>query len=80
VVFCAVEEGAVLLSTETETYYGLNVVGARVWSLLPPAHLTLEGLCSALGAEYPEADPDELQHDVIAVLDQLLESRLVLPA
>lgn len=77
VVFCAVEEGAVLLSTEDETYYGLNAVGARVWSLLPPAHLTLESLCAALAADYPEADPDELASDVMALLDDLLESRLV---
>jgi hypothetical protein len=76
-VFCAVEEGAVLLSTEDETYYGLNAVGARVWSLLPPAHLTLESLCAALAADYPEADPDELASDVMALLDDLLESRLV---
>jgi hypothetical protein len=72
-----VEEGAVLLSTEDETYYGLNAVGARVWSLLPPVHQTLESLCTVLAAEYQEADPEELQGDVIALLDELLGSRLV---
>ena len=34
VVYKAVADGAVLLHTETEVYYGLNRVGARVWELL----------------------------------------------
>ncbi len=57
VVFCEVEGGAVLLSTVDETYYGLNPVGARIWTLLPPAHGSLESLCEALAGEYPDVDP-----------------------
>ena len=79
-VFCEVEEGAVLLATEEETYYGLNGVGARVWSLLPPAHQTIESLCTALGAHYQDVHVDDLEADVRALLDDLLRNRLVLPA
>lgn len=80
VVFCEVAEGAVLLSTAEEVYYGLNAVGARVWSLLPPRNDSLEALCAALALEYPSVDPEELRADVAALLDDLVRSRLVVPA
>lgn len=80
VVFCEVEEGAVLLSTAEEVYYGLNAVGARVWKLLPPTQSHLEDLCSVLAQEYPEVDAEELRADVAALLDDLVRSRLVVPA
>ena len=77
VVFCEVEGGGVLLSTASETYYGLNEVGARVWSLLPPAHATLDSLCHALAAEYPDIDPSVIADDVGALLDDLKLNGLV---
>jgi hypothetical protein len=79
VVFCEVQEGAVLLSTEEEAYYGLNGVGARVWSLLPPNGKTLQDLCAALGEEYPEVDPESLRADVVALLEDLVSAHLALP-
>lgn len=80
VVFCEVEEGAVLLSTAEEVYYGLNTVGARVWKLLPPSHSDLEELCSVLALEYPEVNAEDLRADVAALLDDLVRTRLVVPA
>ncbi len=77
VVFCEVEGGAVLLSTVDETYYGLNPVGARIWTLLPPAHGSLESLCEALLEEYPDADPLGLQQDVTDLVNDLRENGLV---
>ncbi len=79
VVFCAVDAGAVLLSTSEEVYFGLNSVGARVWLLLPPHHQDFDALCDTLAAEYPDADPGELRADVAALLDDLIRSRLVRP-
>jgi hypothetical protein len=77
VVFCEVEDGAVLLSTTEETYYGLNAVGARIWSLLPPAHQSLHALCGALSFDYPEVDRAVLQADVVSLLEDLLRNGLV---
>lgn len=77
VVFCEVEGGAVLLSTVNETYYGLNVVGARIWELLPPRHETIADLCQALSAEFPEVDPEIIATDVVALLDDLRKNGLV---
>jgi hypothetical protein len=78
-VFCEVEDGAVLLSTEAEVYYGLNRVGARIWALLPPASVTLEDLCSTLGSQYPEVDPGALRDDVMALLEDLTRCELLVP-
>jgi hypothetical protein len=77
VVFCEVEDGAVLLSTTTETYFGLNAVGARIWALLPPANASLENLCEALSREFPDADPAVLREDVNALLADLRQNGLV---
>lgn len=76
VVFCEVEEGAVLLSTSEEAYYGLNEVGARVWSLLP-SHETVASLSSELSLSYPDVDIVQLEADVTALLDDLVASHLV---
>jgi coenzyme PQQ synthesis protein D (PqqD) len=77
VVCCEVEQGAVLLSTEDETYYGLNPVGARIWALLPPVHFSLDNLCRELASSYPDASLEILQDDVLALLDDLLRNGLV---
>ena len=80
VVCCEVEEGAVLLSTTDEVYYGLNAVGLRVWQLLPPVSRTLDELCEAIIRVYPDVDPELLRSDCEALLEDLLQSKLVGPA
>lgn len=76
VVFCEVEEGAVLLSTSEETYYGLNSVGARVWQLLS-RHETYESLCIELSASYPGVELQLLYADVSTLIVDLLGNGLV---
>ncbi len=77
VVFCAVEDGAVLLSTADEVYFGLNEVGARVWQMLPPHHTTIRQVCDSLSEEYPDAAAEEILADVRELLHQLREHGLV---
>jgi hypothetical protein len=77
VVFCEVEDGAVLLHVEDEIYFSLSDVAARIWRLLPPAHATLDELCSALQLQYPDVPPEVIREDVQGLLGELLESRLV---
>lgn len=76
-MFQPVADGAVLLHTADEIYFGLNAVGARVWQLLPPNCVELDELCSTLSASYPDADPAIVKADVAELLAQLRESRLV---
>lgn len=78
VVFCEVEDGAVLLHVEDEIYFSLSDVAARIWRLLPPAHHTVDDLCSALQSDFPEVPSEVIREDVQALLDELLDSRLVI--
>ena len=79
VLFEPLPDGAVLLDTRTEVYFGLNPVGARVWQLLPPAARTLDELCAALGREYPAGPGAVLRDDVAELLAQLRDQGLVAP-
>lgn len=79
VLFQSLPDGAVLLDTGSEVYFGLNPVGARIWQLLPPASRTLDELCAALAAHYPGVETARLQADVAALLDQLAFEGLVIP-
>ena len=71
------DDGAVLFSPATEIYFGLNHVGAAVWSLLPPASATLDELCAALAGRYPDAPPERLADDVELLLAELAREGLV---
>jgi hypothetical protein len=71
VLFQPVAEGGVLLDTRSETYFGLNAVGARVCELLP-RHSSLESLCAELGREYAGVPTETLRTDVTELLDELV--------
>jgi len=77
VVFRAISDGAVLLHTGDEVYYGLNPVGARIWQLLPES-ASMAQLCASLQVHYPDVDPGELQADVEELLGALRNSGLVI--
>ncbi|MHB1224490.1 MAG: PqqD family protein, partial [Gemmatimonadaceae bacterium] len=79
VVCMPVADGAVLLHTGQELYFGLNTVGVHVWELLRPDVGDLDALCTALMARYPEVDAAELRADVAELLDALRRDGLVLP-
>lgn len=77
-VLCrAVDDGAILLHTEDEIYFGLDPVGAAIWSLLPPACRTLGELCGRLSHDYPDVAEETLRRDVAELLDTLAEHGLV---
>jgi hypothetical protein len=78
VVFRSLSEGAVLFSAKDEVYFGLNAVGARVWELLK-SHASLDSLCAAVAAEYPDAPPQTIRDDVSELLEELTEHGLVHP-
>ena len=71
VIFREVEDGAVLLSTRDEVYFGLNRVGARVWTLLNLPDHDLDDLCRTVAEEYPEVGLESLEADVSELLTRL---------
>ena len=78
-IFQKVADGAVLFSPATETYFGLNEVGARVWELLPPVSRSLEEVCERLSSFYSDVPPATIRQDVEDLLKSLMAEGLLRP-
>lgn len=65
----------VVLNLRDGVYYGLEDVGARVWTLLQ-CPMTLREIQDALVAEY-SVEPERCARDVRALVDELLARGLV---
>ena len=76
-IFRALPEGGVLFSTASEVYFGVNMVGARIWALLPPVSRSYEELCSTLCSEYSDVGAEVIRADARKFLEQLLSNGLV---
>lgn len=76
-VFRRLPEGGVLFSTETEVYFGVGVVGAAIWELLPPATKTVEEMVSVLASKYHDVSASQIRVDVERFLSELLSNGLV---
>lgn len=62
---------AVLLDLETETYFGLNEAGSRLWKLLTTTPSIREVFAVMLD-EY-DVGPDELERDMSALITDLVD-------
>ena len=65
----------VILDLDTDEYYGLEDVGARVWQLLD-AGASFAEMISTLLDEY-EVEPEVLRRDVADLLGGLIDAGLV---
>lgn len=75
VVFRELDGEAVLLSLATGTYFGLNQVGTRIWSLILE-HGSLRDVFAAMSQEYDVA-PETLEKDLLELVQQLSAKGLV---
>lgn len=67
----------ILLDLASGTYFGLDPVGARIWSLIEEAEsITLSQVCDAIFEEF-EVPREELVRDVLALAEKLTEQQLV---
>jgi hypothetical protein len=66
---------AVLLDLRSETYFGLDDVGTRIWNHVTTAP-SVQAAYEAVLAEYDVA-PDVLRHDLEALLDELVDRGLL---
>ena len=73
---CDLAGEAVILSLASETYYGLNDVGALVWSLLQQEPRAVRDLRDALLAEF-EVDPATCERDLLVLLNEMAQHGLV---
>ena len=71
----AIDDEIVLMSIERGKYYGLSKVGSDIWRRLTQP-ISAGNLCAALAGEYT-GDRAVIEHDTIAMLEQLAERDLV---
>ena len=76
VIFQRMSDGAILLSTEEEVYFGLNEVGAQIWKGLERQE-ELVAICRSLRERYPDVDEDRIESDVMDLLQELHREGLV---
>ena len=75
VLFQEVGGEAVLLNLASESYYGLNAVGTRVWALLGE-DTRLQHVYDKLSSEY-DVTPAQLESDLLVVVDEMAKAGLV---
>ena len=75
VLFRELAGEAVLLDLESGQYYGLDEVGTRIWSLLRE-EATPAAVLGRLLREY-EASEERLERDLLRLIDDLVQARLV---
>lgn len=75
VLFHDLNGEAVLLNLHSGKYYGLDSTGTRIWNLLVE-HGNIAEAYQALQEEY-DVDPDQLQSDLLALVDQLTMNGLL---
>jgi Coenzyme PQQ synthesis protein D (PqqD) len=66
---------AAIIDFKSESYYGLDEVGATIWKLIAEPR-TVGEICDAVVAEY-EVDPEVCERDVLALLGKLAASGLI---
>jgi hypothetical protein len=76
-IFRRLPEGGVLFSTSTEVYFGVGVVGAHIWELLPPATRTIEEMVGILASKYHDVPASQIRVDVERFLAELVTNGLV---
>ena len=70
-----VGDETVILDLANGTYYGLDPVGARIWQLMAEGQ-TLTQVCELMLADF-EVTREVIEHDVLALVQTLLEQQLV---
>ena len=66
---------AVILNLESGTYFGLNPIGTRIWSLLQEDG-SLRRTFEVVQQEY-DVGPDELEGDILRLVEELCSRGLV---
>ncbi len=71
----SIEDEAVILGLEQGVYYGLNPIGARIWSLVQEPRQVSE-IWELILAEY-DVDRGRCERDIVAILTELDEQGLL---
>ena len=74
-VSCDLAGEAAILDLKSGQYYGLNAIGARIWSLIQEPHSISEVLRTLL-EEY-DVDAAQCEEDVLALVQKMAASGLI---
>lgn len=74
-ISCPLGEESAILNLKNSMYYGLDPVGARVWSLLQQPR-SIREVRDALLSEY-EVEADQCETDLLALLEKMLSEGLI---
>ena len=74
-VSCDLAGEAVILSLKDGVYYGLDPVGARIWSLIQEPR-TLVEVRDAITDEY-DVEPERCESDLLKLVRQLADNGLI---
>ncbi len=66
---------SVILNLNSESYFGLDDVGTRMWAALTAAE-SIEAACQSLLEEY-DVNPEKLTEDLDALIDKLVAQGLL---
>lgn len=75
VIIRRLDDESVILDLATESYFGLDDVGATMWATVVAAD-SIEAACAVLLNEY-EVEPEQLRADLADFLEQLVEKGLL---
>lgn len=75
VLFRELESESVILNLDSESYFGLDDVGTRMWLVLTESD-SIQAAYEALEDEY-DVEPDLLRKDLIELIEKLIENGLV---
>lgn len=75
-VLASIVEGElVMMNIQSDSFYGANAVGTRIWELLEQP-LTVAQLCSLLQEEF-DVDDQTCQQDVLPFIQKIIDEKLV---
>jgi hypothetical protein len=74
-VSCDLAGESAILNLENSVYYGLNPVGARIWSLVQTP-VSVAVLRDAIVNEY-DVEPERCHRDLLDLLAQLADAKLI---
>ena len=72
-----IDEEAILMSFEAESYFGLDPVGSRIWELISEKPVTAAELVVLLMEEF-EVDEKTCHADVQLFIDDMSSKKLIL--
>lgn len=66
---------SVILNCQTESYFGLDHTGTRMWTALTTS-ASIQAAYESLASEF-DADKDLLRRDLLAFIEQLTDRKLI---